>query len=168
MKEGKSKWRDYLFTEYHLHSAHNFFPQRTVRDERYKLIQNLLPGQINPGYAFTLNRFFNGLPELIESASPEVQAAYRRMEKPPEFELYDLREDPFEFRNLALQSEHAETLTRLNRELDSWRESTRDPLLDPENLSLLEKEVNACMVDGKPSKQDLHWTYPDYFFKLNQ
>jgi len=163
LKPGKAEWRDYLFTEYHLHSAHNFYPQRTVRDERYKLIQNLQPEQINPGYAFTLNRFFNGLPELIDNASPDVQAAYRRMEKPPKFELYDLRNDPFEFRNLALQPEHAETLRRLSEKLDSWREQTQDPLLDAKNLSLLQKEINACMVDGKPNKQDLHWTYPEHF-----
>jgi len=45
----QTTWRKYLFTEFHLHSAHNFYPQRTVRNARYKLIQNLLPGQNNPG-----------------------------------------------------------------------------------------------------------------------
>ena len=71
-----AQWREHLYTEYHLHSAHNFFPQRTVRDARYKLIQNLQPDQINPGYAFTINRFFEGLPDVVQAASPRVRSAY--------------------------------------------------------------------------------------------
>ena len=62
-------WREFLFSEFHLHSAHNFYPQRTVRDTRFKLIQNHLPNQINPGYDFTIERFFKDLPEVIEAAS---------------------------------------------------------------------------------------------------
>lgn len=54
------EWRRYLFTEFHTHSAHNFYPQRTIRDERYKLIHNLLPDEINPGYRFTVERFLAG------------------------------------------------------------------------------------------------------------
>ena len=63
-----TEWRKYLFTEYHLHSAHNFYPQRTVRNARYKLIQSLQPDQINPGYDFTVKRFFDDLPDAIEAA----------------------------------------------------------------------------------------------------
>jgi N-sulfoglucosamine sulfohydrolase len=165
LRQGDSEWRDYLFTEYHLHSAHNFYPQRTVRDLRYKLIQNLQPGQVNPGYAFTLQRFFQELPELIDAASPVVQEAYRRMETPPQYELYDLTKDPYEFRNLADKAEHADTLKRLSEELTGWRENTADPLLDPAMLSRLKKEVEACMVDGRPDKKALQLNYPDYFFE---
>ena len=63
----KTQWRGYLFTEFHLHSAHNFYPQRTVRNAQYKLIQNLMPGQNNPGYDFTLKRFFADLPKTIDA-----------------------------------------------------------------------------------------------------
>ncbi|MCA9081682.1 MAG: sulfatase, partial [Planctomycetaceae bacterium] len=45
------QWRTHLFTEYHTHAAKaNFYPQRTVRNDRYKLIENLLPGEINPDF----------------------------------------------------------------------------------------------------------------------
>ena len=87
-------WRRYLFTEFHLHSAHNFYPQRTVRNARYKLIQNLMPGQNNPGYDFTLKRFFPGLSKTIDAAPAHIRAAYHRMKTPPEYELYDLQTDP--------------------------------------------------------------------------
>lgn len=161
--DGRSKrWRTHLFTEFHLHSAHNYFPQRTVRDNRFKLIQNLLPGEVNPGYDFTLNRFFPGLQKTI-AASP-VAAAYALMRQPPEFELYDLAADPHEFRNLAADPRHASTLNDLRARLLKWRRDTGDPLLNPENVRRLQREVRACFKDGKPEKAGLRLTYPDYFF----
>ena len=41
-------WREYLFSEYHGHYPPLYFPQRTVRDQRYKLIVNLLQDRPNP------------------------------------------------------------------------------------------------------------------------
>ncbi|HIK93397.1 MAG TPA: DUF4976 domain-containing protein [Planctomycetes bacterium] len=158
------EWRRYLFTEYHLHSAHNFYPQRTVRNERYKLIHNLQPGQNNPGYGFTLNRFFADLPDTIESAPDHIKASYHCMQTPPAFELYDLHSDPHEFRNLAQNSEHSVVLTELKKELAEWRKQTNDPLLIPDNLQRLKAEIDACIEDGDASKSRLTLTYPDYFF----
>ena len=160
----KVAWRDYLFTEFHLHSAHNFYPQRTIRNMRYKLIHNLMPQQENPGYAFTMKRFFPSLYEAFDDAPEEVQAAYRRMQKPPEFELYDLTSDPYEFRDLADKTQHSAALEELKRELTAWRIRTNDPLLDSENLNRLKSEVDACFADGSPSKERLQLSYPDYFF----
>ena len=132
--EGKSpKWRDYLFTEYHLHSNHNPWPQRTVRDDRYKLIYNPLAGEVNPGYAFTMGKKFFNAPEdeLLAIASKEVREAYQLMKKPPRYELYDLRTDPYEFRNLADDPDHARTRDRLIGKLENWQEETGDALRDP-------------------------------------
>ncbi|MBM3854915.1 MAG: sulfatase, partial [Verrucomicrobia bacterium] len=97
-----ARWRQYLFTEFHTHAAKtNFWPQRTVRDDRYKLIENLLPGEVNPGYEFTLGHHDADLRGAIARAPAAVRAAYARMERPPRWELYDLRADPFEFRDLT-------------------------------------------------------------------
>ena len=159
------KWREHLYTEYHLHSAHNFFPQRTVRDARYKLIQNLHPDEINPGYTFTINRFFEGLPQIIQAAPRKVRTAYRLMEKPPEYELYDLLKDPWEFENLAADPQHHATLQKLREKLDQWRVETNDPLLSPANLSRLKAEVESCFIDGKAVKKAVDFEYPDYFFQ---
>ena len=164
LKNEPTDWREFLFTEYHLHSAHNFFPQRSARNANYKLIQNLQPGQVNPGYDFTLNRFFADLPKAISEAPEPVRSAYRLMRAPPEFELYDLKSDPFEFRNLAADPGHGEALAKLKEQLAAWRKRTRDPLLSRKNLKRLKTEVEACFVDGKPSKDHLNLTYPDYFF----
>lgn len=160
----KPRWREYLFTEFHLHSAHNFYPQRTIRNARYKLIQNLMPGEINPGYDFTLKRFFADLPKTIEATPANIRAAYHRMKRPPEFELYDLQRDPYEFRNLAGDSKYAKQLDALKAQLDQWRQQSRDPLLDTSNLTRLKREIDACLVGDGASKARLNLSYQDYFF----
>ena len=164
--KGKSpEWRQYLFTEFHIHSAHNFYPQRTIQDRRYKMILNLMPGRVNPGYNFTNNRFFDDLIKTIDGAEEPIRSAYLNMERPPALELYDLEADPYEFNNLAGKPEHAQTQSRLQQELQSWREKTKDPMLNHQNVLRLKAEVDACMVDGQPDKSKLTLTYPDYFFE---
>lgn len=157
-------WREYLFTEFHLHSAHDFYPQRTIRNARYKLIQNLMPGTNNPGYKFTLARFFTDLPMAIDAAPIPIRDAYHRMQSPPEFELYDLQVDPHEFRNLAEDADCAATLRELQANLADWRLRTNDPLLNAQNLQRLKAEIDACLVNGRPDKARLNLTYSDYFF----
>jgi N-sulfoglucosamine sulfohydrolase len=164
----KVPWRRYLYTEYHLHSAHNFYPQRTVRDERFKLICNLLSGEVNPGYEFTNDRFFEGMTETIATATPHIGQSYGRMRMPAEYELYDLQEDPFEFRDLVGDAEHAVVLSRLKSQLLEWRHRTKDPLLSHLNLDRLKREVEACFENGVPSKSRLKLTYPDYFFRAEE
>ena len=127
------EWRQYLFTEFHVHSNHNPWPQRTVRDMRYKLIYNPLAGEVNPGYSFTMGKkFFNASEaELFAVASPQVRRAYKMMKQPPKYELYDLQTDPYEFKNLADDPGHEKTLTRLTTKLLHWQNETGDALKDP-------------------------------------
>ncbi len=164
LRNEETRWREDLFTEYHTHSAHNFFPQRTVRNARYKLIENLMPGQRNPGYDFTVKRFFAGLPPAIEAAPELIRSSYHRMRAPPQYELYDLESDPHEFCNLASDPKHAKILADLRKRLAAWRARTNDPLLNPQCLKRLKKEIDACFVDGQPDKRRLRLTYLDYFF----
>jgi len=165
LKGEPTDWRQYLFTEFHIHSAHNYYPQRTIQDSRYKLIRNLMPGHVNPGYTFTNNRFFDNLSETINQADEPIRSAYLNMERPPAYELYDLKSDPYEFNNLVHSPEHAQTLLQLQQELQGWRERTNDPLLNQQNVLRLKAEVDACIVDGQPDKSKLTLTYPDYFFE---
>ena len=128
------EWRTYLFTEFHLHSNHNPWPQRAVRGERYKLIYNPLAGEVNPGYAFTMGKKFFDTPEakLLAAAPEQVRQAYRLMKRPPLYELYDLQEDPYEFSNLADDPVHARTLQRLRATLARWQKDSGDALVLPQ------------------------------------
>lgn len=168
-------WRAHLFAEYHTHAAaSNYHPQRSVRTQRFKLIENLLPDTLNPDYADTIRKLETAakkhgetdcddyIPKAIADAAPEVRTAYAVMEKPPRYELYDLQADPHEFQNLAVAPEHAATLGELTQALTQWRERTRDPLLDAKNLTRLTAEVSA--VKSKSEGKQLTWGYPEYFF----
>ena len=81
-----------------------------------------------------MNRFFPGLQKVIAQAKEPVRSAYALMKQPPEFELYDLKSDPFEFRNLANNGTHENHLNLLKQNLEKWRKETDDPFLDPKNL----------------------------------
>lgn len=147
-----SEWREYLFTEYHTHSPHNFYPQRTVRNDRFKLIHNLHHGKFNPGYAFTFDRIYDDrshIENVINEASIQVQNAYSILKRSPEYELYDLDNDPHEFNNLAYNESFSDILQQLKNKLYEWRERTQDPILSKKNLSLLESEIHSTFLDNE-------------------
>lgn len=165
-------WREYLFTEFTLHWPETFFPQRTVRDERFKLIHNLLPDTINPVYQhyMTMNRSwksgedpYNGLPE-------HKRRAYDQWKHPVEFELYDLKNDRWEWNNLAEMPEYQDVLSRLRGELAKWQVETGDELRHPEKLRMLKREVQSTFVDGEyihlRNRHDFEWQYVDYLNPL--
>jgi N-sulfoglucosamine sulfohydrolase len=143
LKGQKEPLRKYLFTEYHVHSNHNPFPQRTIRDERYKLIHNLVAGHENPGYHFTIGKKIDptDFNNAVAAAPKNVADAYERMRKPPEYELYDLKKDPFEWDNLADNSNFGEIFTRLKKNLYEWQIRTNDPLVDKKIAEKLFLEV---------------------------
>lgn len=161
-----SEWREYLFTEYHTHAAaQNFYPQRAVRNDRYKLIESLLlttenTGERNPGYDFTIKKFPR-ISGAIQVAAPHVREAYRVLQQPPRYELYDLQSDPHEFRNLVESSEHRAVLAELKQQLAAWRAGTHDPLLQETSLRRLKAEVAG--LKKKDAKRHA-WDYPSYFF----
>lgn len=168
-----SEWREQIFFEYHTHgAANNYFPQRGVRTNRYKLIENLLPGELHPDFDLTIRKLNKDAKErdtpggldlaaVIQQAPEPIRSAYQEARQPPRYLLYDLSEDPYEFRNLAGDPNHSDTLRSLQALLDQWRRDSGDPLLDSSNLQRLTKEVRA--VKTKAQAQDVTWGYP-YFF----
>ena len=154
-------------TEYHLHSAHNYYPQRAIRNDRYKLIENLQPDEEDPGYAFTINRFFGQqVLAALPKAPKKVQAAYALMQRPPKYQLYDLQKDPYEFINLADDPAYRSARHELSTELTRWRRVTHDPLLNQVNLSRLKAEIDTIRQGNDFNKAKIgQWKYPEYFFK---
>ena len=161
------KWRQYMPTEFHLHSAHNYYPQRAIRNDRYKLIENLQPGEVDPGYEFTVKRFFGQqVLAALPKAPKTVQAAYALMKRPPKYRLYDLQMDPYEFVNLADDPDYRKILDELSTELTRWRRATNDPLLNQENVKCLNAEIDGIRQGNDFNKAKIgQWKYPEYFFK---
>ena len=171
---GAITWREHCFAEYHTHAAApNYFPQRSVRTQVYKLIENLLPDEVHPDYDKTFSKLGEeaaargiagglDLHAAVAQADGVVKKAYARMRQPPRFELYDLENDPHEFRNLADAPELHGDLARASSALTAWRQQTGDPLNNPDHLRRLSEEVRSVKSKRRGKKHD--WGYPDYFF----
>jgi len=119
LENADAPWREYLAGEYHMHGP-PWFPQRAIRDDRYKLIHSLLADSVSRKTAI------DG-----DIAGTDIRKAFDTFAKPPEFELYDLENDPWEFHNLAGKAEYAELEQRMKTALKAWRHETDDPALDP-------------------------------------
>jgi len=166
-------WRDCLFTEWNTSHAFPapslYFPQRTVRDARYKLIVNLMSGSPNPTELYyTSQALINtgATADEISAADAAVRAAFQTWREAPPVELYDLENDPFEMKNLAGHPALAEVQSRLERALAHWRRETKDPLLNPDNLRRLADEHFAQAAhrqDRKNAAKPYLWQYPGYF-----
>lgn len=126
-----SRHRKLLATEFHYHGSAPFFPRRSIRDMRYKLIHNLRAGELKPPSAIDGDAAL-ALSRKPRFAGTEMAKAFERSANPPEFELFDLSDDPWEFRDLSADAEHAVTLARLKKALLAWRQATDDPLLTSE------------------------------------
>jgi N-sulfoglucosamine sulfohydrolase len=161
-------WREYLFTEFTAHLAETYFPSRTVRDERFKLIVNLTPDRPNPLYHYytekhpPAGRFDYGFD--YAALPSNFHAAFATFAQPPRFELYDLDADPHELRNLGNDPAYAAEISRLHRILVEWQERTGDELRHPEKLARLTRDIEATFVNGKFQKPppDFVWPYLRY------
>jgi arylsulfatase A-like enzyme len=113
---------------------------RSVRDKRYRYIRNYLPHLP----AFQYDAYAMGIPCWAEMwrlyRDGKLNPVQRRMfePKPPE-ELYDVRNDPHEIRNLAGDPEFKDVLVRMRRACEGWIREIRDvsfiPELDMHRLS---------------------------------
>lgn len=169
--------RRYVFAEWN--SSHPFpgpslfFPQRSVRDDRYKLIVTLLPRGANPiEEYYTSQALLDVGPSQaeIDAAPARVAAAYATWREGPALELYDLQNDPDEFVNLAGRPELAAVQQRLLDALDRWRRATNDPLLDGYKLAMLAAEdwerVMRMRREGRTNAPP--WRYPSYLYGADE
>jgi len=160
-----TRLREHLFTEFTLHWPETYYPGRAVRDSRFKLVHNLLPGRRNPVYdIYLVQQTFT--PEEVRYAPKHIQEAYKIFEQPPEFELYDLQNDPWEFHNLTENTSYAEQLKCLKKRLAKWQEQTNDPLRHRRILERFTAENDATIAGGiYVKKKTGQWKYPEYFFE---
>ena len=157
-------WRECLFAEYHSHYPPLYFPQRSVRDGRYKLIVNLMQDRPSPAakcYRSPDVWWTNLTDQEVAAADERVRRAYDTWDNAPPEEIYDLEDDPHEFDNLAGKAEHAEVRERLRAALEAWQHETDDPLVDPEKLARLTREQDAVAADYRKNKA-YTWRYHEY------
>jgi N-sulfoglucosamine sulfohydrolase len=97
---------------------------RAVRDDRYKLIWNL-----NHENEFPCSRAAHSHTSswvIKAKTDPEAGKRLKAFLQRPEFELYDLKTDPWELTNIALDPKHRETISRLRQQLEAWMRDQGD------------------------------------------
>jgi N-sulfoglucosamine sulfohydrolase len=133
LRDESVEWRVTLCAEYNAHEAVAFYPRRSIRNDRYKLILNLVSERESP---------YGGIddcPAWITSQhdsliGSEIRTAYDTYRHPSHMELYDLQEDPNEFNNIIDDPQYSKITDNLLKQLHQWRNATHDPYLDPELL----------------------------------
>lgn len=133
-------WRKTLGAEFHYHGAAPFFPRRAITDGRFKLIHNIRAGKLSASPSIDGDQAPVFAKQL--AADHPARQAMERLENPPEWELYDLLEDPIEFVNLSDDPAFANQKQRLTHALSDWQKQTDDPFTDAEFRKKIEKKYS--------------------------
>lgn len=132
---------------------------RAVRDKRYKYIRNYEPWKTYYQYMNTAEKgaTMRELRTMHEQGELPPQAErYFAPTKPTE-ELYDLRTDPHELKNLADSLEHRDVLKRMRQAHLDWVMETRDVGLipEPEIIRREKRFGNRYAILRQPGAEDL-------------
>lgn len=102
---------------------------RAIRSKEFKLIHNLMPERPYCQYNWYKEASYPVLAELnvlnLKGQLNKEQAMFMASTK-PEFELYDLVNDPYELNNLADNPKYAEIKQEYLNRLNQWREMIND------------------------------------------
>ncbi|OWR52392.1 N-sulfoglucosamine sulfohydrolase like protein [Danaus plexippus plexippus] len=130
-KEPPPSEQDAVFSSQTHHEITMYYPMRSVRTRRYKLIHNLNFGMpfpidqdlyVSPTFQDILNRTRSKQP--LPWYKTLKQYYYR-----PQWEMYDLKNDPLETHNLHGKPSLSEVEASLRERLHSWQLATGDPWL---------------------------------------
>lgn len=169
-----NEWRKYIFALTTGSFPRACFVQHSVRDSRYKLISSPRPGTDNLDsrtYLDPTHPHFvisGATPEDQATATQDVKAAWERWKRPPRYELYDLKEDPGEWYNLADDPEHAVVRDRLVKALSDWQKTTSDPFIDRDHVDAFVEEQLANWDLAYRKDKDFRWSYLNTFAKWRE
>lgn len=122
---GETADREYIFAARDkMDSTHD--AMRAIRSKKFKLIHNLMPERAYCQYNRYKETNYPVLALLnvmnLKGELTHAQAQFMAANK-PEFELFDLENDPWELNNVAGDPEYAEIRSDLLFELNNWREN---------------------------------------------
>lgn len=95
------------------------YPIRSVRGKRYKLIVNLNHEEAFSNIAMS-EPFWKSWVKAADAGDERAAKAVNRYKHRPEYELYDLQNDPQELNNLADKPALREARDRLEQKLKAW------------------------------------------------
>ena len=92
---------------------------RTIRTDRYKLIRYFEPGRV-------IEFPIDAVPQRVAG---HTERPKRKSGQRPVVQLFDLKDDPHERKDLAALPEHADLVKDLSNRLWHWMEQVGDPIL---------------------------------------
>ena len=72
-----------------------------------------------------------------------ARQAMERLNNPPEWEFYDLRNDPIEFVNLSGEPSISSEMEKLKAAMNDWQDRTNDPFADREFRKQTERKYRS-------------------------
>ena len=128
---------------------------RSVRTGQFKYIRNFHPQRpmLQPNDYKDSKPFMPRLRELhTQGALNALQEEILFSPTRPAEELYDVRKDPFETRNLATDPQYRTTLETLRTRLDKWMTETRD--LGPESEKAYDASLAFELKTGSKARKE--------------
>jgi N-sulfoglucosamine sulfohydrolase len=118
----------HVFLSHTFHEIQMYYPMRTVINGQFKLIHNLAwPLEVpSASDLFDSLTWQDVLNRDLPTYGPRSTKQLRHR---PEWELYDLQNDPDESKNLATNAAYQATINRLKLQLRKFQEQTKDPWL---------------------------------------
>ena len=124
-QEGGEGWNR-IFASHTMHEITMPYPMRAIRTRKHKLIWNLDYGATYQNAADLYNSpTWQGI--LSRNLKRMGKRTVKQYLHRPEYELYDLEQDPNELRNLATDPKHALTFGVLRKQLEQMMRDTKDP-----------------------------------------
>lgn len=105
------------------------YPIRSIRDEKYALIWNLTPEKdYHEKHLMSPNNVTGVWPawKMTEATDPKAKFLIDRFVHRPEFEFYDVENDPWEMMNLADRPEYRDRIKKMKKELVKWMKQQGD------------------------------------------
>ena len=149
-------WRDpqavarkVIFAEANWHDYDQF--TRAARDGQYKLIRNYYWEKPLWNSVDSINSItWQGVMESKKADKLTPAQAYMFTKPRPFEELYDVKQDPYELKNIVGDPRHADALIRLRTMLDNWRVETADKMP-------AKPRRDGWTLDGNPLPHNQPW-----------
>ncbi len=125
--DSHAEGRDQIFASHTFHEIQMYYPMRVVRDRNFKLIWNIAHPLPYP-FASDLWKASSWQAQFQKSMdAPYGLKTVGEYIHRPEFELFDIKNDPHESTNLASDPEYTDVLVKYQQKLKTLQKQLRDP-----------------------------------------
>ena len=127
LEDRYAEGRDQIFASHTFHEIQMYYPMRVVRDRNFKLIWNIAHPLPYP-FASDLWKASSWQAQFQKSMdAPYGLKTVGEYIHRPEFELFDIKNDPHESTNLASDPKYTDVLVMYQQKLKALQKQLRDP-----------------------------------------